>query len=554
VADIFISYARKDEKWVARLAASLEKAGYSVWWDRNLVSGTRYLKETEAQLRMAKATIVVWSKTSVESHWVADEATLARDLGRLAPISIDGTMPPLGFGQYQATKFSGWREGRDAPLQTLLVALAEKTGQSAAPATPAAQPTPAHQVRAAATAPREGRVLIERTRPSIAVLPFTLASTSVHHRAIAEALPHDLIVELSRLRWLFVTARGSSFQFRGADALEKVAAALGVAYCLTGAIDLDGDVMNVTVELSNARAGAIVWSERFRAPVDKVHEVRASIVQSVLGALELQIPLNEARLALKSPENLDAWASYHLGLHHMYRFSREGNDLAATHFQRAADSEPGFARAYAGLSFAHFENAFLRTVDDTSAAAALARRYAEKGLEFDQLDPFCNLVMGRTYWLSGDLEGALPWLDRAIELNPNYAQAKYSRAWTETMLGFGADGQANAEAAIALSPLDPLLYGMLGVKAFAQIVLDQPAEAARWAERAARSPRAHPLIELIAAAAHEMNGDGVKARAWTASALARHPGLSARDFLAAFPFRDPHAHSRVAAALGRLGL
>src|SRR5689334_11006265 len=116
MADVFISYAREDAGWVEKLAKALEAAGYSVWWDRNLVSGARYLKETEAQLRAAKATIVVWSKTSIDSHWVADEASLARDLDRLAPISMDGTMPPLGFGQYQATDFSHWHGGEAEPL------------------------------------------------------------------------------------------------------------------------------------------------------------------------------------------------------------------------------------------------------------------------------------------------------------------------------------------------------------------------------------------------------------------------------------------------------
>ena len=396
----------------------------------------------------------------------------------------------------------------------------------------------------------------ERSRPSIAVLPFALVGHAGPYAAIADALPHDLIAELSRLRWLFVIARGSSFRFRGEDAtLERVRAALHVRYCLTGVVEIDGDAMVVVVELSDTHEGSVVWSERYQAEVGAVHDVRQKIVQAVTNSLELQIPLHEARRArLKSPEDLDAWSAYHLGLHHMYRFSKAGNALAASLFERAIAREAGFARAHAGLSFTHFENAFLNFADDAAKAAALAQRYAETSLEHDPLDPFCNLVMGRVFWLRGELEASLPWLDRAVRLNPNYAQGKYSRAWAETLLGDGAQGQANVDAALELSPLDPLAYGMLGVRAFSHMVLDQPAEAALWADRAAHAPGAHALIEMIAAVARGLNGDEARAKAWAVSARRRSPGLAAADFFRAFPVREPATRRRISKALDRLGV
>jgi Flp pilus assembly protein TadD len=146
----------------------------------------------------------------------------------------------------------------------------------------------------------------------------------------------------------------------------------------------------------------------------------------------------------------------------------------------------------------------------------------------------------------------LPWLDRAVGLNPNYAQAKYSRGWAETLLGQGVEGQRNVDAALALSPLDPLAYGMLGVRAFSHMVLGQPADAALWAERAARTPGAHALIEMIAAIAHALNGDESRAQAWAASARLRSPSLATPAFFRAFPFRDPALRERIGQALQRL--
>jgi tetratricopeptide (TPR) repeat protein len=227
---------------------------------------------------------------------------------------------------------------------------------------------------------------------------------------------------------------------------------------------------------------------------------------------------------------------------------------AVTLFEHAIAAEPGFARAHAGISFAHFENAFLSFTDDAGKAAAQAQRCAEDSLERDPLDPFCNMTMGRAFWLSGDLEASLPWLERAVQLNPNYAQAKYSRAWTEALMGRGAEGQANADAALQLSPLDPLAYGMLGVRAFSHMVLDEAPQAAQWGERPARAPGAHALIEMIAAVGHVLNDDEARARPWARSASRRSPGLTSGDFLRAFPFRPSAARERICAALATLGV
>lgn len=395
----------------------------------------------------------------------------------------------------------------------------------------------------------------ETARPSIAVFPFSAAEGVAQPMAYSHALPHDLIVQLSRLRWLFVIARASSFRFE-ANAFDLDAAidALRVRYGLTGSVEQAPNGLRIAVELWDGRDRGVVWSDVFRVAPGAVHEVREEIARAIVSALELQIPQHEARQArLLSTADMDSWSAFHLGVQHVYRFTKTDNELAKTWFQRAVEKDPNFARAYAGLSFAHFQDSFLHYVEDADAAAKRARICAELCLERDGLEPFGALTMGRAFWLHGDLEGALPWLDRAAQLNPNYAQAKYSRAWTESLLGKGAESQANADDAMDLSPLDPLMYGMLGVRAFSHLVRDQAAEAAEWAERAARAPGAHAFIELIAAVSHAENGDDRKGRKWADSARARSPGLSAPAFFQAFPFRAAAVRERLGATLRRYG-
>jgi len=393
------------------------------------------------------------------------------------------------------------------------------------------------------------------SRPSIAVLRFRPVGSAGVVFTIADALPHDLITELARLRWLFVTARGSSFRLQAADPdIGEVGRVLDVRYVLAGTLEVSGHQLAVTARLCDTRDGGVVWAERYTGSIDDVHAVRAEIRSKILTALEIQIPLHEAAQArLTVTDKLDAWAAYHLGLQHMYRFNRKDNTQAAALFGRAVAQDPDFARAHAGLSFVHFQNAFMRQTDDIHGEIALARQCAQRGLDLDPLDPFVNFTMGRTFWLEGDLDSGLAWLERSTSLSPSYAQGIYARGWTEALAGSGRQGREHVDLAMRLSPLDPLYYAMLGTRAFTHLGGNEDAEAADWAERAARSPGAHVLIAMIAAAAQALAGNDSRARAWAANVRERNPLLRREDFFRAFPMKPEAMRTRVSAALERLG-
>lgn len=395
----------------------------------------------------------------------------------------------------------------------------------------------------------------EPAQPSIAVLPFELLGDAGPYAAIADALPHELIAELARLRWLFVTARGSSFRFRPPLADRREAGRLlGVRYVLSGTVEIAGGRSTITVELADVRDGGVIWADRFEGAVEDVHQVRADIRARILTELEIRIPLHEAaRARLSVPENLDAWSAFHLGLQHMYRFNRSDNAAAAALFTRAVTLEPGFSRAHAGLSFLHFQTAFLRHTDDLAGEIARARQCAEHALALDPLDPFVNFTMGRSFWLRGDLDGSRGWLERATAISPNYAQGIYARAWTEALAGRGADGRVLVDLAMRLSPLDPLYYAMLGTRALAHLADGEDAVAAEWAERAARAPGAHVLIAMIAVAAHSLGGDAARGATWAANVRERNAVLTRDDFFRSFPMQSPAMRERVARALAAHG-
>lgn len=392
-------------------------------------------------------------------------------------------------------------------------------------------------------------------RPSIAVLPFRALGLEERHAILADAIPHEIIQALSRLRWLCVKARGSSFRFRQPEPdLALVATALGVRYVLSGSVEATGPNLSATLELTDTGNAEVLWGERLTAAFDEIDDLRQRVVAQIIAALDIVVPANEARLALSmGADRFDAWANYHIGLRHLYQFTARDNLAARHHFECAARLDPSLARVQAGLSFTNFLDAFLRNAEDIPAAIAAARRHAERGLELDPLDPFVTFTMGRSYWLTHEPESARQWLSRATTLNPNYAQGYYACAFTSMLIGDRGSTDAELDMALDLSPLDPLLYGIHGVRAQMLLQLADYPAAARWAERAAATPGAHYLIAMIAVVACGLASEHDRAARWRAEVRRRRPDASSRDYFNAFPTRDAASRAIIAAELRRHG-
>ncbi|WP_421857242.1 winged helix-turn-helix domain-containing protein [Oricola sp.] len=392
-------------------------------------------------------------------------------------------------------------------------------------------------------------------KPSIAVLPFGLLGQTENHTAIAEAIPHELITALARLRWISVIARGSTFRFRQPQPdLPRIGAALNARYCLSGFVEIFGKSLTISVDLTDTRGDILVWSERYSTTVDEVHDVRARIVANIVSVLDYRIPAHEARRAdVSVPENLDAWSAFHLGLQHVLRFNQKDNEVAAEFFADAVAKEPNFARAHAGLAFTAFRTAFLRQTDDLKAQIELTLRRAERATELDPFDPFVNLSLARSYWLFGDFDQAHVWLERALTLSPNYAHGLYAQAFTDTISGRNETGRTLVDAAVSLSPLDPFLYAMQALRSMTLIADGEYQLAAGWADSGARMPGNHYLIQMNAAAANELAGKAETATKWAHFVRTRRPDATLKHFFEAFPLRNDAARAAVYAALKKHG-
>jgi tetratricopeptide (TPR) repeat protein/TolB-like protein len=298
LGSIFLSYAREDRACVEKLAAALEAAGHDVWWDRRLDSGEEFSTEIEAALDRADVVVVAWSKDSVKSRWVRDEASIGGDSGRLVPITVDGTPAPLGFRQFHTFDLNRWRgSGKDPRIAELLLSLDRRLGAKAGGGAPAARTSPA---------PRQGSFAARLTRSRLAIVAslllliaglayFTLnfrASDDVSSKVTFAVLPFSVSGKDPALASIAAQARDATAHMLSDSGIavrlvdsEQAIDPESIDFFLIGEIGGDPAKLVATTRLEDARQRFTVWSRRFEADGKQVADLPERIGAQVAGSL-----------------------------------------------------------------------------------------------------------------------------------------------------------------------------------------------------------------------------------------------------------------------------
>jgi DNA-binding SARP family transcriptional activator len=385
-------------------------------------------------------------------------------------------------------------------------------------------------------------------RASVAVMPFVdVLPADGGSSRMADGLTDDVITRLAKLRALFVIARGSVYALRergiGAEEAGRV---LNVDYVAAGTVRRHGGRVSILVELVQTEDARIVWADEIEGAAEEALSALDSMVDRIVAAIAEEIEAAECnRAVLKPPSSLDAWEAYHRGLLHMYKFNGPDNRDAGVFFQRALELDPTFARAYAGLSFTHFQNAFLDLTPDHDRQIELALEAAARSLGADQRDPAAHWAMGRALWLRGEDKEAFGALERSIELSPNFALGHYTLGFVHSQMGDPGFAIEATTTSRQLSPFDPLQFAMLASRALAHVRLGEVEEAADWAVKATSRPNAHAHILAIAVECLLLANRRDEARGFIGRIRERVPAYSVEDFLRAFRFpKDTEAELR----------
>ena len=359
----------------------------------------------------------------------------------------------------------------------------------------------------------------------------------------------DLITDLSKLKGLLVIAPGTTFAYRddGAAAAE-ISSELGVDYFVTGTVQRRQQVLRINVNLIEASSGRALWGERYVGELDQVFPIQDRITVEVAAALEVEIaPTEQQRLAGRPTTSIAAYDAYLRGFEAHGRRSEAQNLLARRYFEEAVALDPEFARAYAGLAFTYSREAIDGWTPEASQSLELAARYAHKAAEMDSSLPQVHFVIGQVRLFQRLHSEAVAAAERAIDVDPNYADAFALLAWTLNYGGRPAKAMSALNMAMRLNPRPPASYlEILGEIYFLQ---------GRYEDSAS-------MFQQVL----DVNPAYLRARLWNAAALVRagerdlagwevdealiaSPYLTTERLAFAFPFKDPRIEELVLYAL-----
>jgi len=323
-----------------------------------------------------------------------------------------------------------------------------------------ARPVRVYRVPIGRSAPRERPALALPDKPSIAVLPFQNMSGDPEQEYFADGMVEDIITELSRIRWLFVIARNSTFTYKGhAVAVKQVARELGVRYVLEGSVRKGGNRVRVTAQMIDATSGAHIWAERYDRDLSDIFAVQDEITASVAGVIEPALAeAEQQRVLRKPPERLDAWEAYQRGLWHFNKYGPEENQTAQTFFRQAIALDPNFAPGHYGNALALQWEIWHFSTRPFSEVQGTAREEAQIAVSLDDKDAMAHAVLAHMMMWGGEWEAAIAEARTAVALNPNSA---FVISMLGCVLGFGGyreEALERLQQAMRASPHDPLIW------------------------------------------------------------------------------------------------
>jgi len=395
------------------------------------------------------------------------------------------------------------------------------------------------------------------SKPSIAVLPFQNLSGDPEQAYFADGVVEEIITALSRVRWLFVIARNSSFTYQGRVVdVTQVGQELGVGYVLEGSLRKAGDRIRITGQLIEASTGAHLWAERFEGKLEDIFELQDEIAAGVAGAIAPQVELAEIERAKSKPTaSLNAYDCYLRGIAHMHRGTREAIEEALSLFQRSIELDPEFAAAHAMAAWSYFWRKVNGWTEDHAWEIAEGERLARRAIELGRDDAVALTRGGHALaHLTGDLDSGIALLDRAVFLNPNLASAWFLGGFLRTWHGECENAIEHFERAMRLSPVDPELYRMQAGIAMAHLFAGRIESASAWAERSYSNLPSFLMVVALIAATRALSGRLEDARRAMEDLRKLDPALRLSKLTAWLPISRPEHLSIFADGLRKAGL
>jgi TolB-like protein len=409
-------------------------------------------------------------------------------------------------------------------------------------------------VRAPAAAPARPSLPLP-DKPSIAVLPFANLSGDPEQDYFADGMVEEIITGLSRIKWIFVIARNSSFAYQGkAMDVKQIGRDLGVRYVLEGSVRRSANRVRITAQLIDTGIGAHIWADRYDRALDDVFAVQDELTMSVVGVIEPTLRKAEIeRARRKRPDSLDAYDLYLRALPFAFAAMPQDADKALALLDKAIELEPDYAAVHALIAWCHEQRYLRGGLHEEAKRAALEHARAAITAGGDDAAALATAAFVIAV-VQYDYKTATAAFDRSFGLSSSSAIALGFSSIVRAWMGDDAMAVDQAERAIRLSPFDPLLYLPFIGLAYAHFAAGRFAEAADAAGRAAQSNPRFTMPYVLHAAALANLGQGGEARGVADRLLELEPNLTVAIAIQSARFANPDRKADLGDALRRAGL
>ena len=391
-------------------------------------------------------------------------------------------------------------------------------------------------------------------KPSIAVLPFTNLSGDPKQEYFSDGMTEELITALSKVPYMFVIARNSTFSYKGKPVkIRQVAEELGVRYVLEGSFRKAGDKVRVAAQLIDAIKGHHLWAERYDRDLKDIFALQDEITMKILGALEVKLTEGEqASTRRKGTDNLEAYLKALQALEYYNRMNKEGNLLARQMAEEAIALDPEYARPYRILAGCHLLDLWFGLSKSPKKSLERALEMAQKAISLDESHPCGYEILSSIYMLMRQREKAIAEAERAIALDPNGADAYSQLGIALIYAGRQQEAIAPLEKAIRINPIAPSKYfKRLGI---AYRDTGRYEEAIAQLKKAINRSPDSLLAHLTLTATYSLAGRDEEARAEVAEVLRIQPKFSLERLAKTVPYKNKADTDRVIDALRKAGL
>ncbi|WP_422079904.1 tetratricopeptide repeat protein [Ulvibacterium sp.] len=300
--------------------------------------------------------------------------------------------------------------------------------------------------------------LVGHKETTIAVLPFRFLGDAEHMSPVINGLTEDLIINFSKFIGLSVISQYSTQHIADATDIGAISR-LGADYIITGTFRPLGDNFRIGVQLIRTRDNTVVFAGNHDETLESILSTQDAITQQMVSVLQRQIDHDLLSYSYKkSSVDLAAYENWLLGKHLLKKGTVESDAAAREHFEAALRIDPGFARAYSGISLSYFNEWSCQLWDRWEVSQKGAHEFALKAIELDENDYISLAVLGRTYLYLGDYDKSELFLRKSLRMNPNDADNLIQIAFYLVYLGHTKEGEQLYLRAKTLNPLHPEVY------------------------------------------------------------------------------------------------